>query len=65
MEVHHGKSWQDLGAVDILAPDAEWSRNPQSGWPFLLGLAGFFDRLGVCIGHAAETFQLGRVGGRT
>ena len=61
MEIYHDGRWQDLGTVDAIAPDTKESRNPNSGCP-LLGLAGFFDRLGVCIDHAAETFQVGRAG---
>lgn len=61
MEIYHDGRWQDLGTVDAIAPDTEESRSPDSGYP-LLGLAGFFDRLGVCIYHAAETFQVGRAG---
>ena len=64
MEVYHDGRWQDLGTVDAIAPDTKESRNPNSGCP-LLGLVGFFDRLGVCIDHAAETFQVGRAGGWT
>ena len=64
MEIYHDGRWQDLGTVDAIAPDTEESRNPNSGYP-LLGLVGFFDRLGVCIDHAAETFQVGRAGGWT
>ena len=63
-EIYHDGRWQDLGAVEAIAPDTEESRNTGSGHP-LLGLAGFFDRLGVCIDHAAETFQVGRAGGWT
>lgn len=65
MEISHGGRWQDLGTVNAIAPDAEWSRNPKSNYPILLGLDGFFDRLGVCIDHSARTFQLGRAGGWT
>ncbi len=64
MEIYHDGRWQDLGTVDAIAPDTEESRNPNSGYP-LLGLVGFFARLGVCIDHAAETFQVGRAGGWT
>lgn len=65
MEIYHDGRWQDLGTVDAIAPDTEESRNPDSGYPLLLGLVGFFDRLGVCIDHPAETFQVGRAGGWT
>lgn len=63
MEINHDGRWQDLGAIDVLAPDTEGSRDRRSGWHPLLGLDGFFDRLGVCIDHARKTFQLGRAGG--
>ena len=63
MEVKHGRRWQDLGTVDVIAPDTEGSRNPDSDCPILLGLDGFFDRLGVCIDHGAKTSRLDRVGG--
>ena len=64
MEVKHGRRRQDMGTADVIAPDTEGSRNPDSDCPILLGPDGFFDRLGVCMDHGAETFQLGRVGGR-
>ena len=63
MDIYHGERWQDLGTVDVIAPDTEGSRNPESEFPILLGLDGFFDRFTVCIDHGAETFQLGRIGG--
>lgn len=63
MDIRHNGRWQDLGAVDVIAPDTEGSRIPGSGYPIFLGLDGFFDRLGVCIDHARKTFQLGRAGG--
>ena len=63
MEIYHDGRWQDLGTVDAIAPDTGGSHNPDSGYPLLLGLDGFFDGLGACIDHAAKTFQIGRAGG--
>lgn len=62
MEMRYGSRWLDLGVIRVVAPDTEWSRDPDSRRPFLLGLGGFFDRFDVSISHAKRLFWLGKVG---
>ena len=34
-EISHGGRWQDLGTVNVIAPDTEWSRNPKSNYQYV------------------------------
>lgn len=63
LEIRYGDRWLDMGVVKVFAPDTAWSRDPGAHRPFLLGLAGFFDRFAACIDHSQEEFWLGRTGG--
>ena len=62
VEMQYGSRGLDTGTIMVAVPDTAWSRDPNSRWPFLLGLEGFFDRLDVRISHAKKSFCLGGVG---
>lgn len=62
MEMQYGGRGLDTGTIKVAVPDTEWSRDPNSHWPFLLGPEEFFDRLDVRISHAKKSFCLGGVG---
>ncbi len=62
METQHGGRRPGMGTIKAAVPGTARSCDPNSRWPFLLGLEGFFDRLGVRISHVNESFYLGRVG---
>lgn len=62
LDMQYGSRRLDLGVIKAVAPNTAWSRDPNSRRPFLLGLAGFFDRFDVCISHAKKMFWLGKVG---
>lgn len=62
VEMQYGSRWLDMGTIKAAVPDTTWSRDPNSRWPFLLGLEGFFDRFDVCISHAKKSFCLGGIG---
>lgn len=62
IEMQYGSRRLDRGTIKVAVPDTEWSRDPNSHWPFLLGPEEFFDRLDVRISHAKKSFCLGGVG---
>ena len=59
IEILCNSTWLDLGVANVLVPDTPWSRDPTIRRPLLLGLDGFFDRVGMYIAHSREEFWLG------
>ena len=35
VEVEHNEGWLDIGAINVIVPDTEWSRDPRFRIPFL------------------------------
>ena len=58
-----GDGWAGIGVVEVLVPDTELSRRPDSHVPFLLGRDGFFDKYSACFDEAGRAAWLRRVGG--
>ena len=62
-EIEHDEGWLDVGVIDALTPDTEWSRDPKFGLPFLLGRRGFFNKFDMCISESQKAVWLRKIGG--
>ena len=62
-EIEHSEGWLDIGAISVLVPDTEQSRDPAFHIPFLLGRRGFFDKFDMCISESQKALWLRRIGG--
>ena len=62
-EIEHDEGWFDVGVMNALAPDTEWSRDPKFHFPFLLGRRGFFNKFDMCISESQKALWLRKIGG--
>lgn len=63
IEVWIDGRWWDIGVVEALSPDTEWSRRESSRLPTLLGRNGFLDKFNVCFDEPNKAMLFRKIGG--
>ena len=63
VEIEHNEGWLDIGVINVVVPDTEWSRDPEFHLPLLLGRRGFFNKFDMCISESQKAVWLRKIGG--